>query len=401
MRNPFKTLSRLFEAKAAPSLASGDGALLELLSGAAPTAAGVAVSIASAMRHPAAACAIRIIAEAVATLPIITYRRGADGAKERASDHPAYGLLHDDANDWASAYDLKLALTVDALTHDKGGFGFVNRVGGKVVEILRLDPAGVTVTYAETGEPTYRLGEAPLARESVLHIRAPGGTAPLTTAREAIGLALVMEGHGARLFGNGARPSGVLALRERMQPEAIKRIRESWQLAHGAGRSGGTAIVDGDATYTPLTLTSVDAQYLELRQFQILEIARAFRVPPHMLYELGRATWSNVSDMGQEFLTYSLLPWLEVWQGAIRRALFTPDERRDYLAEFLVDDLLRADLASRADAYQKLIAARVLNPNEARAMENRPPYAGGERFENPNTLSAAGSPAGADQAEAV
>ncbi|MGU3496293.1 phage portal protein [Xanthobacteraceae bacterium A53D] len=396
MRTPFQFLSRLFEAKsaAAPSLASPDAALLDLFSGAAPTASGVAVSAATAMRHPAAACAIRIIAEAVATLPIITYRRDADGSKERASEHPAYGLLHDDANDWSSAYDLKLALTLDALTTDKGGIGFVNRVGGKVVEILRLDPAKVTVEYGEAGEPAYRMtGGAPLSRDSILHIRAPGGVAPLTTAREAIGLALVMEQHGARLFGNGARPSGVLSLKERTQPEAIKRIRESWQLAHGGGRSGGTAIVDGDASYTPLTLTSVDAQYLELRQFQILEIARAFRVPPHMLFELGRATWSNVGDMGQEFLTYSLLPWLEVWQGAIRRALFTPQERQEYLAEFLVDDLLRADLASRADAYQKLIIARVLNPNEARAMENRAPYAGGERFENPNTISGTSVPA--------
>ncbi|WP_051356895.1 phage portal protein [Azorhizobium doebereinerae] len=396
MRTPFHFLSRLFEAKSAgtASLASPDAALLELFAGAAPTASGVAVSVATAMRHPAAACAIRIIAEAVATLPIITYRRDVDGSKERASDHPAYGLLHDDANDWTSAYDLKLALTLDALTTDKGGIGFVNRVGGKVVEILRLDPAKVTVAYGEAGEPAYRMaGGALLPRDSILHIRAPGGVAPLTTAREAIGLALVMEQHGARLFGNGARPSGVLSLKERTQPETIKRIRESWQLAHGGGRSGGTAIVDGDASYTPLTLTSVDAQYLELRQFQILEIARAFRVPPHMLFELGRATWSNVGDMGQEFLTYSLLPWLEVWQGAIRRALFTPDERREYLAEFLVDDLLRADLSSRADAYQKLIASRVLNPNEARAMENRAPYAGGERFENPNTTSGAPAPA--------
>ncbi|MFG1463428.1 phage portal protein [Xanthobacter sp. DSM 24535] len=381
------------------SLASPDAVLLELF-GSQPTAAGVSVSTSTAMRHPATACAIRIISEAVATLPIIVYRRGTDGSKERAGDHPAYGLLHDDANDWQSAYDLKLQLTIDALAHDKGGIAFVNRVAGRPVEILRLDPAKVSVDYADTGEPTYRLGGAPLARANVLHIRSPGGVAPLTTAREAIGFALVMEQHGARLFGNGARPSGILSLKDRADPETIRKIREAWLLAHGPGKSGGTAIVGNEATYTQLTLTSVDAQYLELRQFQILEVARAFRVPPHMLYELGRATWSNVGDMGQEFLTYSLLPWLEVWTGAIRRACFTPEERGEYLAEFLVDDLLRADLASRADAYQKLIASRVLNPNEARAMENRPPYAGGERFENPNTTSSAASP-GPDQQQAA
>jgi len=387
MRNLLRSLFRPPEAK---SLAEPDAALLEIFGGGAATAAGVSVSVATALRHPAAACAIRVIAEAVATLPVIVYRRGADGSKARASDHPAYAVLHDDANDWSSAYDLKLRLTIDALTHDKGGIAFVNRAGGKVVEILRLDPAKVSVDYADTGEPTYRMaGGAVLPRESILHIRAPGGVAPLTTAREAIGLAVVMEGHGARLFGNGARPSGLLSLKDKVTPEAVKRVRESWQLAHGGGRSGGTAIVDGDAEYTQLTLTSVDAQFLELRTFQVLEIARAFRVPPHMLYEMGRATWANTGEMGQEFLTYTLLPWLEAWTGAIRRACFTPEERAEYLAEFLVDDLLRADMASRADAYAKLISARVLNPNEARAMENRAPYAGGERFENPNTTSAA------------
>lgn len=376
------------------SLATPDAELAALFGASQPTQAGISVSVASALRCAPVACAVRVISEAVATLPIIVYRR-VDGAKERATDHPAYALLHDDANDWTSAYDLKLQVTLDALTHDKGGFVFVARnAHGKPIELLRLDPAKVTVEYFDSGEPSYKLGTQQLRRADVIHIRPFGltGPCPLTMAREAIGLAMVMEGHGARLFGNGARPSGVLSLKDRTNPEAVKRIREAWQLAHGGGRSGGTAIVEGGAEYTPLAFTSVDSQYLELRTFQIAEIARAFRVPPHMLYELGRATWANVGDMGQEFLTYSLLPWLEEWQGAIRRALFDEDERREYLAEFLVDDLLRADLTARATAYSALISARVLNPNEARAMENRAPYAGGEIFANPNTTS--GAPAG-------
>jgi len=375
------------------SLASPDGALLELFGGGAPTAAGVPVSVSTAMRHPSAACAIRVIAEAVATLPVIVYRRGADGSKERASDHPAYGLLHDDANDWTSSFDLKLRLTIDALTNDKGGIAFVNRAGGRVLEILRLDPAKVSVDYADTGEPTYRMnGGAVLPRESVLHIRAPGGVAPLTTAREAIGLAVVMEQHGARLFKNGARPSSLVSFSDRMPPDEMLNAVAAFMAAHGSEKTGRTAFLDRGATYSQLALSSVDAQFLELRTFQVLEIARAFRVPPHMLYEMGRATWANTGEMGQEFLTYTLLPWLEAWTGAIRRACFTPEERAEYLAEFLVDDLLRADMASRADAYAKLIAARVLNPNEARAMENRAPYAGGERFENPNTTTSGAAP---------
>lgn len=321
----------------------------------------------------------------MATLPVVVYERRPDGSKERNTDHPAYALLHDDANDWTSAYDLKLSVTIDALTHDKGGFILVNRVDGRPFELLRLDPALVAVEYNTVGEPSYKFDQRPYRREDIIHIRAPGGVAPLTTAREAIGLATEMEGHGKRLFRNGGRPAGVLSHDAELTAEVVAKVRASWEAAHGSGKSGGTAIVGSGAKFTPLAFTSVDAQFLELRTFQILEIARAFRVPPHMLFELGRATWSNSEQMGHEFLTFTLLPWLEAWTGAIRRALFSLEERDSLFTEFLVDDLLRADLQSRADAYGKLIAARVLNPNEARAMENRPAYSGGERFENPNT----------------
>lgn len=353
------------------------------------------VSPSTAFLHPAAACAIRVISEAVATLPIHVYERQSDGSKVRASDHPAYALLHDDANDWTSAYDLKLSVTVDALTNDKGGFILVNRVNGRPFELLRLDPAFMTVTYNSVGEPSYKFDQRTLDRADVIHIRAPGGIAPLTTAREAIALAAEMEGHGKRLFRNGGRPAGLLSLASDLTTEAVANVRSAWDLAHGAGKSGGTAVLPKGATFTPLAFTSVDSQFLELRTFQNLEVARAFRVPPHMMFELGRATWANSEQMGQEFLTFTLLPWLEAWTGAIRRALFSPNERDTYISEFLVDDLLRADLQSRADSYAKLIAARVLSPNEARAMENRPAYPGGDRFENPNTTTGTAAEASA------
>lgn len=368
-------------------MVSGNPALHELFAAAIPTQAGVSVSPAAALRCAPVSCAVRAIAEPLATLPLITYRRGAGATKERATDHPAYRLLHEEANDWSSAYDLKLQVTLDALTHDKGGFAHVGRnAAGKPVEILRLDPAKVTVEKLDSGEPTYKLGNQVLRRSDVIHIRPFGetGPCPLTMAREAIGLAMVMEGHGARLFRNGARPSGILSVKGRLNRDQVDRMRASWQLAHGSENSGGTAIFDDSAAYTPIAFSSVDSQYVELRMYQVQEIARAFRVPPHMLYDMGRATWSNVGDMGAEFLRYTLLPWLETWQGAVARALFTPEERGEYLAEFMVDDLLRADITARAGAYSTLIAARVISPNEARAMENRAPYSGGEIFANPN-----------------
>lgn len=373
------------------SLADPSDELLRIF-GALPE--GGTVSAAEALRVPAVACAIRILAEAVATLPVKLYDR--DG-QEPATDHPAYALLHDDANEWTSAYDLKLAVTVDALTHDRGGFAFVNRLAGRPVELLRLDPAAVSVEWMAGGEPKYTLNDAGgprvLDRRDVLHIRPFGHVdkCPLSLAREAITTAAAQDRHARRLFTRGARPSGVLKVPGKLTPDAAKRIRESWHAAHSGEESGRTAVLEGGADFAPLTFSAVDLQFVEARTFQVLEIARAFRVPPHMLYEMGRATWSNASEMGQEFLTYSLLPWLEVWTGAIRRTLLTPEERSTMKVEFVVDDLVRADLAARMAAYSTAIAARVLSPNEARAMENRPPFDGGDVFANPHTTSG-GSP---------
>ncbi len=191
----------------------------------------------------------------------------------------------------------------------------------------------------------------------------------------------------------GGRPSGVLKVPQKLTPDAAKRIRDSWHAAHAGEASGRTAVLESGADFAPIVYNAVDLEFNAARTFQVLEIARAFRVPPHMLYELGRATWANAGEMGQEFLTYSLLPWLECWTGAIRRTLLTPEERSTMKVEFVVDDLVRADLAARMNAYSVAIAARVLSPNEARRMENRPPYAGGDAFENPHTTSTTALPA--------
>jgi HK97 family phage portal protein len=139
--------------------------------------------------------------------------------------------------------------------------------------------------------------------------------------------------------------------------------------------------------FQPLTFNSVDSQYLELRRYCVDEIARAFGVPPHLLFEMGRATWGNSAELGSNFVTFALARWLKAWCGEIRLKLFDEDERDTFYAEFLVDDLLKADISARAAAYAQLIAARVLNPNEARARENLPAYVGGDVFANPNTTT--------------
>lgn len=363
------------------------------LFGALPTPAGVNVSPRTAMTCTPVHCAVQAIAEAIGQLPVHVYARDDDGAKQRAPDHPAHALLHDQVSEWTSASDFREQLTRDALLHGNG-FAYINRVDGKPVELNRLDAPSVAVLVDDvTGEPSYRHTTGTTVSlysfRDVLHIKAPSlngvtGESPIQLAHDAIALAIVMERHAEQLFANGARPGGAIEHPKVVGPLGAKRIVESFATRFGGEGRYGIAFLDEGMKFSPVSFSSVDAQFLELRAFAIAEIARAFRVPPILLMDYGRATWSNSEQMGQQFLTWTLLPWIKRWEGEVRLKLIAPDDRATYFAEFLTDDLLRVDLAARADAYATMISARVLNPNEARAAENRPPYDGGDEFLNPN-----------------
>ncbi|WP_126974644.1 phage portal protein [Frigidibacter oleivorans] len=360
------------------------------LFGIVPTASGVAVSADAALRVPAVGSAVRIISEAAASLDVTVKRIGTDGQETAAAGHDVLPFLRDAANDWTSGFEFIRDLVIDALCDDRGGLAFVNRSGGRVVELIRYRPGLFTVEYDQaTNEPSYLINGRPVPARDVIHLRAPFGRAPLSLAREVIGLALVLEGHAVKLFSRGARPSGALSFPKGMGEEAVKKARAAWRTAHEGDDTGGrTAILYDGATFQPLTFNSTDAQFLENRKFQILEIARAFRVPPSMLFELDRATWSNTEQMGREFLVYCLEPWLRALEGALRRALLGDDERADHVIRFDRDDLTRADLSTRATVINSLIASRTINNNEGRDWLGLPPRAGGDEYLNPNISAA-------------
>ncbi|MDX6806423.1 phage portal protein [Terrihabitans sp. PJ23] len=360
----------------------------------------MAVTPRTAMTCAPVRCAVQAIAEAIGQLPLHVYERDEDGSKERAADHPAQRVLID-PNDWTAGPEFREQLTRDALLHGNG-YAFINRVEGRPVELLRLDPESISVTaHPVTGEPVYSRKDGNvqriIPRSEILHIRAPGfdglsGTSPVQQARETIGLALVMEQHAARLFGNGARPSGLITFANTLTPEAAARQKAAWQAAHGGRKSGGTAVLDSGASFQALTMTSTDAQFLDLWNRTVLDIARVFRVPPVLIMDYSRQTWTNAEVGGQQFVTYALARWLAAWEGEVRLKLIAPEDRDTFFAEFILDALVKGDIAVRMEAYSKAIAARILCPNEARAAENRPPYEGGDTFENPNTMTAAPAP---------
>lgn len=389
----------LFRRRAPETRSVGIDALLAL-GGGAPTAAGIGVGTESAMRSPAVKNAVCVQAETVAFLPIHLFRRLPNGGRERADDHPLEAILADCANAWTPASEFRLVMQTMFALHGNA-FAWVGRTAdGVIAELIPLDPRTVTVEVdSATMEPKYIVTTSngtrrEYSRRDILHIRGVGsslhkGDSPVQLGREAIGLSLVLEQHAAGLFGRGARPSGVLKHPKQLTDDLLVRLRKSFEgFYKGGDNSGRVAILEDGVTFEPHQLSSVDAQFLEMRKFQLQEIARIWRIPAHLMGDLERTTHNNAEEMGAQFLSYCLMPILKLWQDAIRITCLTPEERREYYVAFLVDDLARADLAARFTAYSQAINAGVLNPNEIRAMENRGPYEGGEVFMRPVNTAA-------------
>ncbi|QRZ15392.1 phage portal protein [Paracoccus methylovorus] len=369
------------------SLASPDAAM-EVIFGAETTSVGAVVSSQAALRVPAVANAIQLISEAVASLDV-TVKRIEGSAEVDVPDHPALAILRGEANDWTSGFEMIRQIVIDALKSDAGGLAWVNRVNGKPHEIIRYATSAMRFdTDLETGERFYWLMNRPIPARDVIHLLPPLGRAPLSLAREAIGIALALDRHASKLFTRGARPSGALLIPQGIGEEAVKAARKAWRTAHEGEDQGRTAILYDGMTFEPFTFNSTDAQFLENRRFQIEEIGRAFNIPSPMLGALERATWSNSEQKGREFLSYTLEPWLLGLEGALRRALFSDAERRDHVIRFDRDDLTRADLATRATVINSLIASRTINPNEGRGWLGVPPRPGGDEFLNPNISAA-------------
>lgn len=381
------------------SLASPDAALMAALGILDVTTTGIVVSPSEALRVPVVANAIQLISEAVASLDVSVKR--VEGADEiDVPDHPLLTLLRGECNDWTSSFELIRQIVRDALMNDAGGMAWVNRVNGEVREIIRYRNGVLQFeTDTETGERRYRNVNRVIPSRDVIHLLPPHDRAPLTLAREAIGIAVALDRHAAKLFSRGARPSGALVIPKGMGEESIKAARAAWRATHEGEDQGRTAILYDGMTFEPFTFNSTDAQFLENRKFQIQEIARAFNIPAPMVGDLERATWSNSEQKGREFLSYTLEPWLRALEGALRRALFSDDERQTHVIRFDRDDLTRADLQTRATTINSLIASRTINPNEGRSWLGLPPRDGGDTFENPNISAAKPEPDTGSRAE--
>lgn len=375
--NPFRTEKK----------ALTDEQILEMLGGGVPTATGIAVSSETALRVPAVAAAVRTISEAAASLKVKVVEIASDRTETEIPDHPVAALLRDEANEWTSGFEFIRSIVVDALCRDQGGLAWVNRVNGDAREIIRYRPGFIGVDYPDDSlAPRYRINGIVKPSSDIVHLRGTFDKAPVTLCREAIAVALVMEQHAARLFGKSARPGGILESDKPMGAEGSKAMLAGWRAAmEGSQNAGRTAILWDGVKWKQMAMSSVDAQFQQLRLFQLQEIARAFNLPAVMLGDLSRATWSNSEASFKMMLMTCLEPWLQALEGALRRALFTKDDRKRFAIRFERDDISNVDLTARATAINSLVSSRVINPNTAREWLDLPPYPGGELYANPNT----------------
>ncbi|RXF69228.1 phage portal protein [Hansschlegelia zhihuaiae] len=358
------------------------------------------------MRVPAVKAAVTLISTTIGNLPVKVYARDGEG-KKPAPDHDAYVLAHDEANDWTSAGELRRQLTSDALLHGDAFAVATRRPDGSPLELIRLDPRAVEILTLDTGAPAYRYnhqgGQTIYQHADVLRISAPSidgvtGLAPIKAAREAIATALVMEAHAGRIFKKGFRPSAVITHPGKLSDRAAERLAKFKGGEASGENAGGVAVLEENAKVDVLAFSSVDQEFKSLREFTVIEIARAFACPPVLLGDLSSATFKNAEELRTQFVIFTLAHWLGQWRDAYARVLLSPEERRSHVVDFVLDGLLQGDSEARAKIYQSLRAAGVMTANEVRTRENLPARSDGDELASPFTQSNAAT--GAQEAAA-
>lgn len=376
-------LSSLFNSRDKPENRTSGSAFSFLMGS---SASGKRVNERTAMQMTAVYSCVRVLSEAVASLPLHVYRMNDKGGKEKALEHPLYSILHDEPNPEMTSFIFRETLMTHLLLWGNAYAQIIRNGKGEVIALYPLMPNRMIVDRDENGRLYYQYSmtdeDAPTMKgytvkldpSDVLHVPGLGydgvyGYSPIAMARNAIGLALATEEYGSKFFANGASPSGVLE-----HPGVLKdpaKIRDSWsQTFGGSGNSGKVAVLEEGMKYTPISIPPEQAQFLETRKFQIEEIARIFRVPLHMIGSMEHSTFSNIEQQSLEFVKYTLDPWVSRWEQAMVRALLRPEEKTDYFIKFNVDGLLRGDYQSRMNGYAIARQNGWMSANDIRELEN-------------------------------
>ena len=354
---------------------------------------GVQVDEQRAMQTSAVYACVKILAETVASLPLHLFKKGKDGKNESAEQHPLSSCLYEMPNEEMTSFEFRETMMTSLLLW---GNAYARKIkkNGHVTELWYLKPQNMTVERdTQTGKIKYTYSDDITNQtyvyrpEQVFHIKGLSldgvtGLSPISQAREAVGLSLATEEYGAKFFGNGARPGGVLE-----HPGILKdpeKLRESWNKVYqGTRNSHKVAVLEEGMKYHTIGIAPEDAQFLETRKYQVNEICRIFRVPPHLVGDLERATFSNIEHQSIEFVQHTIRPWLVRWEQAISRSLLDEKERLLYFAKFNVDGLMRGDYKSRMEGYAIGRQNGWLSINDIRRLEDMslvPAEKGGDEY---------------------
>lgn len=366
-----------------------DPALIELFGGGNKSASGMSVTAERALGIPAFWSGVRLICETLASLPFVLIRASGKST-ERAKSHPLYRVLHDEPNEWQTSMEWREMCQAHVLLRGVSYNAIVETKGGNIEQLVPLHPDRVHSRYEalRPGGPKVRYwryepqeGEAQIFLPGDLFI-IPGmsifdmfrAVDPIANSRESLGIAMAAEMHGARFFANNAQPGGVVEHPGRLKDDAFKRLKADFDAQRaGVQNAGKTLILEEGMKWSQIGLTNKDAQYLESRKFQVIEIARILRVPPHLIYDLERATFSNIEHQGIEFVKYTMLPWFVRWEQRITKHLLGPEERKSLYAKFIADGLQRGDIKSRYEAYAIARQWGWASANDVRELEDQNP----------------------------
>ncbi len=354
------------------------------------TTSGKPVNERTAMQTTAVYACVRILAEAIASLPLHVYEYQDDGGKKLVHDHPLYYLLHDEPNPEMTSFVFRETLMSHLLIWGNAYAQIIRDGAGRVLglypllpdkmDVQRDDKGNIYYVYSRNSDenPMFKeYGNIKLKAEDVLHIPGLGfdgliGYSPIAMAKNAVGMTLACEEYGASFFANGANPGGVLE-----HPGVLKdpsKVRESWNSVYrGVNNAHKIAVLEEGMKYQQIGIPPEEAQFLETRKFQINEIARLYRIPPHMVGDLDKSSFSNIEQQSLEFVKYTLDPWVIRLEQSLQRSLLLPGEKGKYFIKLNVDGLLRGDYQSRMNGYAVGRQNGWFSANDIREMENMNP----------------------------
>jgi HK97 family phage portal protein len=368
-------------------------------------ATGVPVTVDRALKVPAVYASLQVLANPIGSLPLVIFRKRADGSKERVDSHPLFAVLHDQANAEATAYEFRGQMQWDLALHRNAYAEIIPGPRGAVDQLVRLDPLKLRSYRREDGSVWYedrsRAPSRHLSAEEVWHLKALPlaadglcGVSTLTTAQETIAHAIAVQDYGARFFKNDGSSGGILEHPGSFRTEEDRKaFLASWRRARTGANQHRDALAEFGIKYNRApTLNNEHAQFLQTRNAIAVEVAQIWRVPPHKIGILDRATFSNIEQQALEFVTDTLLPWIVLWEQAIKRDLILAP---GYFAEFNVAGLLRGDLKTRYEAYAVARNWGWLSVNDIRRLENMNPIEDGDEYLRPLNMTTPGSEAGA------